>query len=86
MEVEIDHDGPVPVYRQLVDALRAAIASGELPAGRPIPSVVQLQQMTGLARGTVIKAVRVLVEEGLVEIVQGRGAYVRAAGRSEGNS
>ncbi|GIF54239.1 GntR family transcriptional regulator [Asanoa iriomotensis] len=76
MELEIDHEGPVPVYRQLVDSIRAAIESGEFQPGRPIPSVVQLVQTYGVARGTALKALRVLVDEGLVEIVQGRGAYV----------
>ena len=79
--IPIDPDGPVPLYRQVVDAITARITSGELPPGRPIPSVAQLQQETGLARGTVLHAVRVLVAEGWVEIVRGRGTFVR--GRPE---
>ncbi|MFY1698477.1 MULTISPECIES: GntR family transcriptional regulator [unclassified Solwaraspora] len=73
----IDPDGPVPLYRQLADLLRAQIEAGELPPGRPIPSVVQLQQRYGLARGTVLHTVRVLVDEGLVQVVKGRGVFVR---------
>lgn len=72
----IDPDGPVPLYRQLADLIRGQIDRGELPVGRAIPSVARLQQEHGLARGTVLHAVRVLVGEGLVEIVPGRGAYV----------
>lgn len=75
--MEIDPDGPVPLYRQLVDAIKADIAAGRLQPGRPIPSVARLQQETGLARGTILHAVRVLVDEGIVHIVQGRGTYVR---------
>ena len=72
----IDPDGPVPLYRQLADIIRGQIERGELPPDRPIPSVARLQQEHGLARGTVLHAVRVLVEEGLVYVVPGKGAYV----------
>ena len=41
-----------------------------------MPSLVTLMQEYGVARGTAAKAVRVLVGEGLVKIVPGRGAYV----------
>jgi GntR family transcriptional regulator len=74
--VSIDRDGPSPVYLQLAAILRARIESGELPPGRRVPSETTLMQEYGLARETVRKAVRVLRDEGLVQIVQGRGAYV----------
>jgi GntR family transcriptional regulator len=74
--VSIDHDGRTPVYLQLAAILRARILSGELgPEGR-LPSETTLMQEHGIARETARKAVRVLRDEGLVEIVQGRGAYV----------
>jgi GntR family transcriptional regulator len=72
----IDHLGETPVYRQLADILRGRIESGDLEPGRPLPSYVTLMQEHGLARGTVGKAIGLLVDEGLVRIVPGRGAYV----------
>lgn len=74
--VSIDHLSGTPVYQQLADILRAQIASGELEPDRPLPSLVTLMQRYGIARGTAAKAVQVLVTEGLVRIVPGRGAYV----------
>jgi GntR family transcriptional regulator len=74
--VSIDHLGETPVYQQLAAILRDRIASGDLPPGRPLPSYSTLIQEHGIARGTVVKAVRMLVNEGLVRIVPGRGAYV----------
>ena len=74
---EIDPDGPTPVYQQLIEILRGQIERGELAPDRPIPSVAQLQQQYGVARGTALKAVRRLVEDGLVHTVPGRGNYVR---------
>jgi GntR family transcriptional regulator len=76
----IDRDGPLPVYQQLAAILRARIEAGEIPAGRALPSETSLMQQYGLARETCCKAVRVLRDEGLVMIVQGRGAYVTDPG------
>ena len=75
---KIDHLSGTPVYQQLVDILRGQIASGDLEPDRPLPSHVTLMQTYGVARGTAAKAVRVLVDEGLVRIVPGRGAFVVA--------
>ena len=61
---------------QLAAILRDGIDRGEYAAGRALPSETTLMQQHGLARETVRKAVRVLRDEGLVQIVQGRGAYV----------
>ncbi|HZC63001.1 MAG TPA: winged helix-turn-helix domain-containing protein [Streptosporangiaceae bacterium] len=72
----VDHDGKVPVYLQIAAILRDAIARGDYPPGRAVPSESRLMQEHGVARLTARKAVRVLAEEGLVEVVPGRGAYV----------
>jgi GntR family transcriptional regulator len=74
----IDQEGPDPLYQQLAAILRDRIARGELPPNRPIPSVTALQQEFGLARGTVLHAVELLREEGLVRTVIGRGTFVVA--------
>jgi GntR family transcriptional regulator len=78
--VSIDRDGPTPVYVQLAAILRARIDAGDYAPGRALPSETTLMQEHGLARETVRKAVRVLRDEGLVQIVQGRGAYVIGRG------
>jgi GntR family transcriptional regulator len=73
---EIDPKGPVPIYRQLANILRAGIESGEFPQGRPVPTERMLTQTFGIAVGTVKKAIGVLRDEGLVYTVIGRGVYV----------
>jgi GntR family transcriptional regulator len=78
--VSIDHLSGTPVYLQLAALLRAGIEAGEYPPDRPLPSLVTLMQDHGVARGTAAKAVQVLVGEGLVRIVPGRGAYVTERG------
>jgi len=77
--VSIDPDAATPLWRQLADILRAKIESGELPAGRIMPSENTLSQEYGLARGTVVKALDSLESAGLVERIQGRGTFVRRA-------
>lgn len=73
---QIDHEGPIPVYQQLANILRAQIAAGTLPPGRPIPSERTLVQTYGVAVGTIKKAIQLLRDEGLVYTVIGRGVYV----------
>jgi len=79
VEIEINIRSKVPSYRQLADAIAAAIASGEYAPDDPIPSLRQLQQQSGLSMATIQHAIRVLVDEGLVYAVSGRGTFV--AGR-----
>ena len=74
--MSIDHLSGTPVYVQLAALLRTAIERGELEQDRPLPSYTTLMQQYDLARGTAAKAVQLLVDEGLVKIVPGRGAYV----------
>ena len=72
----VDHEAPRPVYLQVADILRAAIERGDIAPDRAIPSESRLMQEHGIARETARKAVRVLADDGLVYVVQGRGVYV----------
>ena len=72
----VDHEGKTPLYLQIAAILRGEIERGVYAPGRPVPSETQLMQRFEVARLTARKAVRVLVGEGLVEVVPGRGAYV----------
>lgn len=76
MEFEIDFRSKTPSYRQLADKLRAAIASGEYAPDEQLPSLTRLTQETGLAQGTIQKAVKLLEAEGLIYTVNGRGTFV----------
>jgi GntR family transcriptional regulator len=75
MAIKIDLLSPEPSYLQLAGILRARIQSGEIPAGHALPSITTLVQETGLAVGTVRKAIKVLSDEGLVVTVPGRGSF-----------
>jgi GntR family transcriptional regulator len=75
----IDHDAPTPVYAQLAAILRARIERGDWQPGRRIMSEAQLVQTYGLARETTRKAIRVLIDEGVLLTVPGRGTFVAQA-------
>ena len=68
---------PTPLYAQLAERLRAAIATGDLAPGEVLPSVRQLATRLRLNPGTVVQAYRELETSGLVELRQGSGTYVR---------
>lgn len=74
--MSIDAEGPDPIYRQVAGIIRGRIESGAIPPNRPVPSVAQLVQEFGIARGTAIKVLDLLRAEGLVRTVPGRGTYV----------
>ena len=73
--MEIDPHAPEPSYQQLATILRARIKSGEIGPREPLPSITYLTGETGLAIGTIRKAIGVLVDEGLAYTVPGRGTF-----------
>jgi len=69
------HTG-VPVYRQLIDQVRAGIASGSLTAGDQLPTVRQLAVDLAINPNTVMRAYRELELGGLLETHQGTGTFI----------
>ena len=74
----IDPGSDRPVYKQIADHLRDAIARRRLPEGEQLPSEAQLMEHYGVARMTIRNALRLLQDEGLTTAEHGRGVYVRA--------
>lgn len=69
---------PHPIYRQLVDQIRAAISRGELAAGDALPSVRAVAEDLVVNVNTVAKAYGELVRAGDVLSEPGRGVFVSA--------
>ncbi len=67
---------------QIRDQIRGLIATGQLAAGEPLPSVRQLAKDLAIAPGTAAKAYRALEQEGLVETRIGGGTRVSATASS----
>ncbi|MDJ0344864.1 FadR/GntR family transcriptional regulator [Streptomyces sp. H10-C2] len=69
---------------QVITRLRTQITSGEWPVGSRIPTEPELVEQLGVARNTVREAVRALAHNGLLDIRQGSGTYVRATSELAG--
>lgn len=72
----LDYTSPVPLHEQVAAAIRRAIAEGEARAGDRLPPAKDLAAVLGVNANTVLRALRTLREEGLVEFRRGRGVSV----------
>jgi GntR family transcriptional regulator len=74
----IDPRSPVPLYAQIAERLKVAIAAGELAPGDALPSVRQLAARLRVNPATAVQAYRELEGAGFVETRQGAGSFVKA--------
>jgi len=72
----LDMHSGVPVYRQIVDQVRGAIAVGNLGSGDQLPTVRQLAVDLEINPNTVVRAYRELEYDGLLETHQGTGTFI----------
>jgi GntR family transcriptional regulator len=66
-----------PLYVQLVEQLKHAIATGAVRAGEQLPSVRKMAEDLLINPNTVVRAYRDLESEGIVELRHGSGVFVR---------
>ena len=78
MENTLHADSASPLYRQLMQRIRADIASGTYPVNGRIPTEAELGAKYQVSRVTVRKALAELTAEGLLRRMQGKGTYVSA--------
>jgi len=72
----LDADSGVPVYRQLIDQVTGALASGSLAAGIQLPTVRQVAVDLAINPNTVMRAYRELEIRGILETQQGTGTFI----------
>jgi GntR family transcriptional regulator len=78
MRIQVTTGSSIPIYRQVVDQIRHASATGKLAVGAPLPSVRVLAAELVLNPNTIAKAYAALVRDGVLESQQGRGYFVAA--------
>ncbi|MBL8516519.1 MAG: GntR family transcriptional regulator [Betaproteobacteria bacterium] len=76
LTLQITTGDPRPIIKQITDAVRMKIATGELEPGDQLPSVRGLAQQLTINPNTVAKAYAELSTEGWLESRQGMGLYV----------
>ena len=74
--LRIDLGSPTPVYRQIVDSLRALLVGGAFAPGERLPTVREIAIDLGVNHNTVAEAYRLLAEEGWLELKRHHGATV----------
>jgi GntR family transcriptional regulator len=76
LSVNIDRSEPVALHDQVAAEIRRAIAEGEAGPGERLPLVKDIAAILGVNKNTVLRAMHILREEGLLEFRRGRGITV----------
>jgi GntR family transcriptional regulator len=74
----LDHRHPTPLYAQLEQGIRAAIATGRLATGAQLPTVRQLAVELTVNANTVARVYAELERAGVLETRRGVGTFVAA--------
>ena len=76
LHIQIDPHSGIPVYRQVMDQVKYYAASGTLKVGAQLPSIRELSKALSVNPTTVVKAYTELQHEGVIEMKQGKGAFL----------
>ena len=76
IRVKVDKADPTDLYEQVAGEIRRAIADGEAKSGERLPPAKDLAAILGVNTNTVLRALRILRDEGLLEFRRGRGISV----------
>ena len=74
--VKVDRGEPLELHEQVAGEIRRAIADGEAKPGERLPPARDLAAVLGVNTNTVLRALRELRDEGLLEFRRGRGITV----------
>jgi GntR family transcriptional regulator len=74
--VKVDREDSAALHEQVASEIRRAIAEGEAKPGERLPPARDLAAVIGVNRNTVLRALRELRDEGLLEFRRGRGITV----------
>jgi GntR family transcriptional regulator len=75
-QVNVTTGSVTPIYRQIAEQVRLAVATGVLSPGESMPSVRNLADRLGVHVNTVVKAYAELVRDGVLDSQQGLGFFV----------
>ena len=76
LNVKVDRAEPIDLYEQVAAEIRRAIAEGEAKPGERLPPAKDLAAILGVNTNTVLRSLRLLRDEGLLEFRRGRGISV----------
>lgn len=71
------------MWRQVADDILADVGAGTIPPGSRMPSEAELSDQYGVSRVTIRRAIKELAEDGILDVVHGRGTFVIGPKRPE---
>jgi GntR family transcriptional regulator len=74
--MKVDFGQDTPLYQQVAAEIRRALAEGEARPGERMPLAKDLATVLGVHTNTVLRALRALRDEGMLEFRRGRGITV----------
>jgi GntR family transcriptional regulator len=74
--VKVDRADPLALHDQVAAEIRRAIAEGEADPGERLPLAKDMAAILGVNKNTVLRALHILRDEGLLEFRRGRGITV----------
>ncbi len=76
MVFELNYKSAKPVYLQVVDQVKAAVASGAARSGDALPSIRPLAEELRVNRNTIAKAYGELESQGVIQTLAGKGCFI----------
>ena len=80
MRIQVSFKSGKPVYLQVVDQVKVAVAAGTLHAGDTLPGIRPLAESLRVNRNTIAKAYAELESQGVIQTSAGKGCFVKDAG------
>src|ERR1700728_5069564 len=76
LPVKVDRSDPLTLHDQVAEEIGRAIADGEAAPGERLPLAKDMAAVLGVNKNTVLRALHILRDEGLLDFQRGRGITV----------
>lgn len=86
MNNKVDSNNPLPLYYQVYESLLKRIQNKEFVEGDPLPPERKLVEEYGVSRITIVKALDMLTNDGVIDRQHGRGTFVTSPSESAANN
>ena len=81
LDIKVRTGSAVPIYQQIIDQVKRAVATDKLSPGDQLPSIRALSKKLTINPNTVTKAYGELIREGIAESRSGRGLFIIERGQ-----
>ncbi|WP_413375907.1 GntR family transcriptional regulator [Alkalihalobacillus sp. 1P02AB] len=72
-------DSPILLYEEIKAGIREMIKKNNLKSGHKLPNESELCEFFNVSRITIRRAIKELINEGIIEVIRGKGTFVKAS-------